>query len=175
LSYTKLQLSSLESIGWASDYRLLVKSSKPEVTDDIEFKKDIRFAVDLVSFTKSLLCKSIKYFHFMQNLPFLLNSSQKGRDVLASYKNSARLREAQCNDMLGCIVEHFYAHSVLLQYIECQIVAAKIVELFPTEIVTKYIQKSVGRKGCRGKLYSKSQHAFRKIKKLGFNTFETKK
>jgi hypothetical protein len=61
-----------------------------------------------------------------------------------------------------------------MQYVECQIVAEKIVELFPTENVDSYIQKGIGRKAASGKLYAKSRYYLNKIKKLGFNPFELK-
>jgi hypothetical protein len=170
LRYSHFYIFALKSIGWASDHRLLVESSnQQEFRDNTKLKKDIGFAVNLVSLTKSLLCKSITYFHLMQDLPFLLNSNKKGRDVLASYKKSARLSQSRCNDMMVCIVEHFYSHSVVLQVAECQIVAEKIVKLFPTENVDTYISKIVGSKACSGRLYGKSRYYLNKIKKLGFN------
>jgi hypothetical protein len=113
--------------------------------------------------------------YFFQNLLSLFNSSKKGRDILASYETFGRLTSARRTDLMVCIVEYFYSHSVLLQYVECQTVAEKIIELFPTENLDTYIQKSVKGKTCRGKLYAKSQNFLSKIKKNGFNIFDVNK
>jgi hypothetical protein len=155
---------------------LLLKSIDPQlVKEDTPFRKDVKFAKKLVSylflFSQERSCNP----NFSQDLLSLLNCTRKGQNVLASYGELGQFTFSRRSDLMFCIVEYFYSHSVYLQFIECRAVARKIVDLFPTENVKTYIQKNAESKVCGGKLYYKSQNMLKKIKKLGFNIFAVNK
>jgi hypothetical protein len=68
----------------------------------------------------------------------LLQSSITGNLVLAFYEASQTLDASMRQRMVNLIVEYFYEAGYFIGNKEYQIIATKIVELFPTEIEQNY-------------------------------------
>lgn len=104
---------------------------------------------------------------YTQNLRDILNESVPGQLLMAYYDSTLVMESHMRFEMMSCIVQFFYNKSMKLGKEEFEVLANKIVDLFPTEVLSYYYQppdeSSLKHKGA---IATKYYNYIQKIKKM---------